>query len=234
MMARSFPERIARRVTACWRRKLTLTALLGAGFWAGYSLLGRHAFFPLREIPRLWPDHAVPYQPVPWGWIYLSPFLVSSILPWLLPSADALRRYAAGFLYLVLPSFLIFLVFPVAAPRPDAPVTDAAMRIIRGYDGPLNCFPSLHAGFLVFHLALAWRMCGRRAPLPVVIAALAWGAAVLVSTLATRQHYTLDLVAGAALGALADRLAWRTLACEAAAAVKIPASNGSIPHAGAR
>lgn len=234
MTARSFPDRIARRATACWRRKLALSALLGAGFWAGYSVLGRHAFLPLRDIPLLWPDRAIPYQPAPWGWIYLTPFLVSSILPWLLPSAEALRRYAAGFLWLVLPSFLIFLLFPVAAPRPDLPVTDTAMRLIRGYDGPLNCFPSLHAGFLVFHLALAWRMCGRRAPLPVVIAALTWGVAVLVSTLATRQHYTLDLVAGAVLGALADRLAWRTMSYEAAAAVKIPPSNGSIPQAGAR
>ena len=107
-------------------------------------------------------------------------------------------------------SFTLFLFFPVMGPRPTTPDSDLAIQVIRGYDGALNCFPSLHAAFLVYTGALVWRMFHRIAPWWVILSCLAWGAAIMYATLATKQHYALDLVAGGLLGGVADWLAWRS------------------------
>ena len=76
-------------------------------------------------------------------------------------------------------------------------------------DGTLNAFPSLHAGFLVYLLKLTARLFPGTWPRWIVIAAGIWGIAILYSTIAIRQHYAVDLIAGAALGWLADWFAWR-------------------------
>lgn len=187
-----------------------LTVLLNLLFWIGYGWLGRHACFPLRRPPLIWLDHTVPFQPRPWGWIYLSQFLFTSIMPWLLTKKAGVIRYAIGVAGLSAASFLIFFFFPVAAPRVVDLPSDGPMAWIISYDGPLNAFPSLHAGFLVYTGLLAWRMFGRVMPPAAAVSGFIWGGLILYSTLATRQHYALDLVAGAVLGCAADWIAWRT------------------------
>ena len=87
-------------------------------------------------------------------------------------------------------------------------IASGAMAVILGYDGTWNAFPSLHAGFLVYMARLAWRLFGGAAPGTVGLVTAAWGAAILYATIATRQHYAVDLAAGAAIGAAADWLAW--------------------------
>jgi membrane-associated phospholipid phosphatase len=76
-------------------------------------------------------------------------------------------------------------------------------------DGTYNAFPSLHAGFLVYTLALGFRLLGRRLH-PLVVAGIGiWTALILYATLATKQHYVLDLLAGGMIGFVAHGLAWR-------------------------
>jgi hypothetical protein len=221
------------RLRAHWKFKLGLSVLLNALFWAGYGYLGRYALFPLRTIPLTWLDRNIPFQPEPWAWVYLSQFLLTGILPWLLAGRDEIRRYATSVGVLSLSSFLIFLFLPVASPRPDLAATTGAMRFIAAYDGSLNAFPSLHAGFLVLMARLAWRMGGPvRTPLAVT-AGIGWGGAILYATLATRQHYALDLAAGAGLGWLADWLASRTTPRVAVAATT-SRSSGMTFQAGCR
>lgn len=221
------------RLQAHWRTKLWLTAVLNLLFWAGYGLLSHHAFFPLRTPPLTWLDRAVPYQPKPWGWIYLSQFLFTGTLPWLLPTKDGLRRYVSGMAFMCVVSFTIFLFFPVAAPRPPDPPAAGAMAWIVGYDGPLNAFPSLHAGFLIYTAELTWRMFRGQRSRAVIVGGVLWGALILYATLATRQHFALDLAAGAALGYISDRLAWRG-SSGARAAATMARSNGVTAHVGCK
>lgn len=198
------------RLKALWLRKLLLTVVLNLGFWASYAWLGRHAVFQPWTPPLTWFDRTIPFQPQPWGWIYLSQFLFTGGLPWLVDTKEGLRRYSVGLVVMSLTSFAVFLFFPVASPRPAAPEVSVAMAVILGYDGPWNAFPSLHAGFLIYMGRLVWRMFGREAPLMLGVIAVSWGGAILYATIATRQHYALDLVAGALIGALSDWIAWRT------------------------
>lgn len=222
------------RFQILWREKLLLTVLLNLFFWCGYSVLARHAWFPLRTLPRTFLDSAIPFQPGPWAWVYLSQFVAASVVPWLIDTREILRRYVAGFAVMSLVSFALFVVCPVASPRiGDATAAAGAMRLVLTFDGTLNAFPSLHAGFLVY-LALLTRRIFRGGLSPWVSAGgVVWGIAILYSTIATRQHYTIDLIAGAAIGALSDWLAWRR-APGVSAAMTMSRSSGVAFHEGCK
>ncbi|MBL9207502.1 MAG: phosphatase PAP2 family protein [Opitutaceae bacterium] len=194
--------------------KLFLSLVLSTGFWLAYGVLSRVPPGRVRTLPRTPLDSWAPAGTAGWGWIYLSPFLLSGLLPWLIDRRDHLRAYVRCFLALSLPAFVCFALFPVASPRGTLDPGAGPVAWVRGADGPYNAFPSLHAGFLVLLGGLAARMVefsGRSLPLRIGLGAvyLTWSAAVLAATLATGQHWVLDLVAGLALGFAAHRWAWR-------------------------
>jgi membrane-associated phospholipid phosphatase len=197
------------RIAALWRGKLCLTVALNILFWTAYFFLSRHAFFQVHRLPMTRLDDWAGFRPYPWAWIYESNFLLVGAIPWLIVSREELRRCVAGFIMLAVVSFGIFVVFPVASPRPSDLGTNPFMLMIARADGPLNAFPSLHASTLVYALVLAKRLFGRRLN-PIVFAMLvAWAALILFGTLATKQHYAIDLLAGGLIGWAADRVAWR-------------------------
>ena len=222
------------RFLAHWRLKLLLTFALNLVFWTGYSFLGRHTFFPQWTPPLIWLDHAIPFQPAFWGWVYLSQFLFTGTLPWFLATKEQLRRYVVGLAVMIVVSFSIFLLFPVASPRPPESASAAgAMPWILGYDGAFNAFPSLHAAFLIYMAALARRMAGGALPVGVVIVGVLWGTAILYATIATRQHYALDLLAGGLLGYGADWITWRR-SSRVSAATTTARNKGAASHDGCR
>ena len=214
------------RLQAEWRLKLLLFVAVNAVFWVGYQWFSRHAYFPLRGVPVTWLDRAVPFHPEFWSWIYLSQFIFTGTLPLLLVTRTDIRRYLVSLAVMSITSFTVFVFFPTQGPRPSTVAGPVAMSWIASADGPLNAMPSLHAAFLVCMGGLAWRMFGLKV-LPVV---MLWGAAILYSTLATKQHYALDLLSGGVLGLLADSLAWRGVRATA----MIPVSSGNASQRGER
>lgn len=199
---------LLRRVQTLLWPKLGLTLAVNLLFWGGYGWLARHAVFPVQPMARTWLDEAVGFSPEPWAAVYLSQFLLTGLLPWLIDSPQVLRRYVGAMFLLSAVSFVVFLVWPVASPRPSGTTGSTLLAWIFRADGIYNAFPSLHAGFLVLIGGLGWRMFGQRLSPAVIVLFVAWAAAILYSTLATRQHYVWDLVAGCAVGLVADRLAW--------------------------
>lgn len=214
------------RLTTEWRLKLGLGLLLNAVFWSGYQLLSRHAYFPLREIPLTVLDRAITFQPIFWGWIYLSQFVLTGMVPLLLTQREDLWRYVRTVGIMSSLSGVVFVVFPTSAPARDAAIQTIPMRFLSVADGPLNAMPSLHAAFVVAMILLSRRVFGSR----TLVALGLWGVAILFSTLATKQHYALDLLAGGVLGWLADRVAWRG---ESEAAM-MPVSMEVASHRGER
>jgi membrane-associated phospholipid phosphatase len=221
---------LAWRVQAEWRLKLALTAVFNVAFWMGYQVLGRNAVFPIQTVPRLWLDFAIPYQPIPWAWVYLSQFIFTSTLPWLLSTRSALRRFCIGLTGMTATSFAVFLILPTQCVRPAEFGFSKAMQIIAFYDAPLNAFPSLHAAFLAYMAALACRLFSPARRAVILALCFPWGLAILYATLATKQHHVLDLVAGFALGFAADWLAWR----RSSAAETILVSNDVATRSGVR
>jgi membrane-associated phospholipid phosphatase len=214
------------RLKSEWRLKLLLLFAVNVIFWTFYQVLSRHAFLPLHTVPTTWLDRAVPYQPAFWSGIYLSQFLFTAGVPLMLTKRDDIRRFVTTMTIMSSIAFAIFLCFPTQCPRPPDVGSDPLMKWIASADGPLNALPSLHAAFLVCIALLAVRIFGRKALPTAVIVMIA----IAYSTLATKQHYALDLLAGGALGWLADWMAWRGASADATMAVR----SGVASHGGER
>jgi membrane-associated phospholipid phosphatase len=220
------------RIAALWREKLCLTVALNIVFWSAYFFLSRHAWFPTHLLPMTWLDNWAGFRPNPWVWIYESNFLLVPAIPWLIATGEELQRCIAGFILLAAVSFAIFVVFPVASPRPTDLGTNPFMLFIAQADGPLNAFPSLHASTLIYTIALAKRLFGRSLS-PIVFAALIlWAGLILFGTLATKQHYAIDLLAGGLIGLAADWAVWKNGSRGESAVAKTRRSNDVASQAG--
>jgi membrane-associated phospholipid phosphatase len=74
---------------------------------------------------------------------------------------------------------------------------------LKNVDASGNACPSLHVAFAVFTLGWLHRLLHEMgAGLTIKTVNWLWCAAIVYSTIATRQHVVLDVVAGAALGAI--------------------------------
>lgn len=212
-MKAAFPM-LWRALAAHWRLKLGLSSLLTAFFCLPYFTLQSVQFAPVRTLPLATLDRAVPFVPE-WAWVYQSIYLLLSIVPWLSASATHLWRYTRGFVLLASIGFAFFLVLPIHGPRPDVPASDPMFRLLVSYDTPLNSFPSLHVGLSVFTLLFGVRISHGLVP-PLRRAAIAglvvWVAAIAFATLATKQHYAVDLPAGALLALGCHAWSWRNAA----------------------
>jgi membrane-associated phospholipid phosphatase len=199
------------RMRACLPEKIAVWLGLSVGICVPYYVLQRIALFPARSVPATALDRWVPFEPG-WIWIYLSIALLVPLAPLCAARRDELARYAKGLCWLCLPCFAAFLFFPVAGPRPESLPDAPLYRLLVAWDRPANSFPSLHAGLTSFSLLFLARVLrdARGGPWRAARAlALAWGALILYSTLATRQHWALDLPAGMLLAFAAHALAWR-------------------------
>jgi hypothetical protein len=201
------------RLRAQLPAKIAVWLGLAVGICVPYFTLQRLEPFAPRAVPVLALDRAIDFQPA-WLWAYLSIALLVPLAPLLATRADELARYARGLALLCLACFAAFLLLPVEGPRPAVPPDHRVYQWLVALDRPANSFPSLHAGLAVYSLLFALRVlrdglspAARRA---AVAAGTLWVALILYSTLATRQHWAIDLPAGMALAFAAHTLAWRS------------------------
>jgi len=191
------------RIKAEWRAKLLLLVVLWLAFGVPYLMVQR---FPIRTPIRFaWTplDTWIGFHPA-WVFVYQSAYLLIPIAPFLAVRRADLWIYTRGFLLMTALAIGIFLLFPVEGPRPAQVPTDGVFGMLMTYDRPLNAFPSLHVGLVVHSLAFGWALT-RASRFGVFAQAalglgLAWAVLIAYSTLATKQHYLIDLPAGAILG----------------------------------
>lgn len=93
---------------------------------------------------------------------------------------------------------LVFLLWPTEVPRPEIPEAGALYEWLRQTDRPRNALPSLHAALSVLGGIVLWR----RHHGWVGWLAVAWAAAIILSTMTLRQHVVADLTAGMVLAAV--------------------------------
>lgn len=157
------------------------------------------------RAPALALDRALPLQPA-WALVYGALYLFLILLPlFIVRERSLLRRTALAYLMVWLASYACFFAYPTLAPRPaQVPGADFGawgLRLLYNLDPPLNCFPSLH----VAHSFVSAWACAR-VHRGVGALALACAGLVALSTLFTKQHYVLDVLAGAGLAFLARLL----------------------------
>jgi membrane-associated phospholipid phosphatase len=147
------------------------------------------------HIPELALDRAMPLRPA-WGLVYGSLYLFLILLPVLVVRQEEhIRRTVRAYLMVWITAYVCFLVYPTLAPRPAKVIGEGfvvwGLRFLYSADPPYNCFPSLH----VAHSFVSALTC-YRVHRGVGRAAVLCGFLVGLSTLYTKQHYILDVIAG--------------------------------------
>jgi membrane-associated phospholipid phosphatase len=153
------------------------------------------------HAPAIGLDRAVSLRPE-WIAVYGSHY-VFVLLPLFVARDERLfRRVMTVYLIVFIVGYLGFLAYPTVAPRPMAVAGDGfaawCLRLNYSLDTPFNCFPSLHVAVSVV-AALACHRVHRG----VGTAACVWALLIGVSTLYTKQHYAVDVMAGALIGYVA-------------------------------
>ncbi|MBK8478386.1 MAG: phosphatase PAP2 family protein [Opitutaceae bacterium] len=191
-----------RHVIAEWKIKVFLGGAITLAFGWGYFRLARLPEDLATQMPELAIDRAIPFLPAA-AIIYLSQFVTMPAIIWLMGSRRQLLACCRGLALLIAVSFIIFYGWPTAVVRPELPTgAHFFYGLIASTDLPHNACPSLHAAFAVFTAGCAWEVFRDWKNGHLLIAtAWLWNTAILASTLLTKQHVFLDLIAGSALGA---------------------------------
>ena len=171
------------------------------------------------SVPALSLDYGIPLQPA-WVLAYGPLYLFLILLPVFVVRQDELiRRTVLAYLAVWIASYVSFFFYPTVAPRLDDAVIGNGfvawgLRFLYSADPPYNCFPSLHVAHSFVSALSSYRV--HRG---VGIGAAACAFVVGLSTLFTKQHYILDVVAGIVLAFLAYVLFLRKAAREDIAAL---------------
>jgi membrane-associated phospholipid phosphatase len=204
-------KQLGPRLREMWPAKMIGTTLGMTLFFAAYFLLLNHPIFPLKIMPLIAADRLVPFS----AWalpLYLSLWIYVSLAPALLLSRRELASYGVAAVVLSVTGLAIFLFWPTAVPPP---AIDWAVHphvvFLKTVDAAGNACPSLHVAFAVFTAFWFDRLLRQMGAGGLARAVnWLWCLGILYSTMAIRQHVALDVLAGAALGAIvaAGHLRW--------------------------
>ena len=159
-----------------------------------YQITNRFPLFEPTTLPLTDLDNAIPFVP------QLLPLYVSYLVFYFATVSrmendrEVNRLFYATHLELLI-SATIFIVLPVRMPRElyyQPEIYNWADAFWRWFDAPNNCLPSLHASNCLLLMQFNWQRRGRW--LFTVL-----GISIIASTLFVKQHYVVDLVAGASV-----------------------------------
>jgi membrane-associated phospholipid phosphatase len=187
----------------------TAAGLAAYAYWAGSYFFVAWAVDPARV--RLLPEiveASIPLSPV-WSLVYIGvhPFTMTPSLG--ITDVGLLRRHVLGQVSIVALSSIAWAAYPVAVSRAEIPADslnfgDWVLATIYGGDPIINCLPSTHCAMAIYTASALWKVDTR-------LGAWAWAtaAAIGASTLFTKEHYLVDVIAGFALGGAAALIAHR-------------------------
>jgi membrane-associated phospholipid phosphatase len=183
-----------------WSEKIGSSLLLFGTSACGYLWIDRYNELMAagsRQLPLATPlDELVPFVPE-FVFVYVLYYLwVCLPLPILTRRADFYRALGA-FAFVQVVGGLVFVALPSHIVRPRLGPDGAAVLLLQWIyriDGPWNIFPSLHVAHAVL-VALLFRVHRRRVFPPVALGS----ALITASTVLVKQHYLLDIPAGALL-----------------------------------
>jgi hypothetical protein len=194
-------RQLAARFVMLWPLKAVSTmAFMVLFFWAYFAILRQPMLTPT-TMPRLAIDAWVPFSTAAFP-IYAALWVYVSLPPAFINSMRPLLWFGVWMSGLCLFCLGIFWFFPTAVPPADIDWSlYPELAFMKSVDAAGNACPSLHVASSVF-AALWLERIGRAVAAPV---ALRWGnalfcAAIMWSTMATRQHVALDVLAGVVVG----------------------------------
>jgi membrane-associated phospholipid phosphatase len=178
--------------------KVTLPMVLLVGMVPFYIFIAAYVKGRTVHVPEIALDRMLPVR-AEWALVYGALYFFLIILPvFAVRDREHLRRTVAAYLLCWVTAYIVFLAWPTVASRPKVVQGDGfitwALRALYSFDPPYNCFPSLHVAHSFVSALTIFRLHRRLGIVSVVAAAL-----VAISTLFTKQHYVLDVIAGAGM-----------------------------------
>ncbi|MGA2551102.1 MAG: phosphatase PAP2 family protein [Burkholderiaceae bacterium] len=191
----------ARRLRSHAGLKFIGTTAFMSVFFVAYFQVLRNPIFAVREMPLTALDHAISFYP-PALLAYVSLWFYVGIPPALLLSVRELLRYGIWIGALCCVGLLCFLVWPTEIPPLVLDLGQyPGFKILAGVDAKANACPSLHVATAVFSAIWLNRLLRDiQAPATLRIINWLWCLAITYSTLAIKQHVSLDALGGLALG----------------------------------
>jgi membrane-associated phospholipid phosphatase len=174
---------------------IALVSLVPLYIFIGVANKGR-----VHNAPAIWLDHVIPLAPI-WSLVYGALYLFLIVLPvMVIWHHELIDRTVRAYLMIWITAYAFFLLYPTVAPRPDGDIVPGTgfgawgLQVLYDADPPVNCFPSLHVAHSFVGAFAVWRMHARLGAIAIACAAV-----VGLSTLFTKQHYVIDVIAGFAL-----------------------------------
>ncbi len=173
--------------------------VFGILFYLSYLIPNRFQILQPRLLPMSALDEAIPL--VPWTiFIYISEYLLFIIAYLIYSNTVSKNRFVWTFIGLSLSSSLVFFLFPTTYPRDLFPIpadthwfVAAAFEGIRKLDNPNNCLPSMHIGACYATTLTYFSNEESRKKFWIFFI---WAGIIAISTLTTKQHYFVDIIAG--------------------------------------
>lgn len=199
------------RIFTWWSVKMAGTILGMVAFFAAYFWVLNHPLYPVVVMPLTAVDRWIGFQP--WTLpLYLSLWVYVSLVPALIVDRRELISCGVAWTVLSAVGLGIFLLWPTAVPPADVNWSQhPSFVFLKSADAAGNACPSLHVAFAVFSAVWLGRLLRAMGAGPAGLTLnWLWCLGILYSTIATRQHVSLDVFAGAALGAAvaAAHLRW--------------------------
>jgi membrane-associated phospholipid phosphatase len=182
---------------------LVLSGVLIVGAYQFYFWCQRNAPFEARELASPI-DAVIPYVPR-WVWVYSFLYYPAILyVNFVLTSPTHFTQVASSYMLLLALQLPVFLAFPVRTPQswrvpPDRRgLSERYLAFVQRFDAPSNSFPSMHTSVAMLTALHLYDRHG--------VVAFAFPALIGLSCLFTKQHYLVDIPAGAAFGWLAHTL----------------------------
>ena len=172
-------------------------------FFSAYIYLLKNPATQVLVMPLTALDKLVAFDPLALP-LYLSLWVYVSLPPMLMRTRREIVEYGMWIGGVCLVALVIFYFWPTAVPATNIDwAAYPGVAFLKGVDAAGNACPSLHVATVVFSsFWLQWLLpqvgLGRTSRLVSVC----WCAGVVYSTMATKQHVAIDVLAGAALGGI--------------------------------
>jgi membrane-associated phospholipid phosphatase len=201
--AHALYNQVRQRISTLWFIKSIGTIGWIAAFFVAYFWVLHHPMADVTIMPLTAIDRLVPFRPEALL-LYASLWVYVSIAPALLKNFRELFSYGVATLALSAIGLGIFLAWPTAVPPFEIDLTrHPSISVLRGVDLAGNACPSLHVAFAIFTGIWMDRVLREmHANRGVLLLNWLWCLGIVYSTIATRQHVLLDVIAGSILGAI--------------------------------
>lgn len=176
---------------------LILSGIIIVGVYQFYFFTQRHMLREAREFSSSI-DEKIPFWPG-WSWVYSFLYYPAILyINWIVTDEHHFIIIIFSYIILLAMQMTFFSLFPVSTPEHWRTIntgkswSEKFLLFVQKFDDSSNCFPSMHVSVATLTALLALGTLGPWVFLfPILIAC---------SCTFTKQHYLLDLPAGAALG----------------------------------